>query len=73
MVNIIDNLCTKKGNSSIFGPKTLGLKSRAGYNGTMWTVLSYFAKRQGYFRLREKKIRPKFPIFDSSATFGGPQ
>ena len=26
------------------------------------TVLSYFAKRQGYFCLREKEIRPKFPI-----------
>ena len=29
MVSIIDNLCTKQGNSSIFGPKIQGLLSRA--------------------------------------------
>ena len=32
--NITDNLCTKQGNSSIFGPKIKsGFKLRAGYSG----------------------------------------
>ena len=33
-------LCTKQGNSSIFGPKIRGLQSRAVYNGTL-TVYIY--------------------------------
>ena len=37
VVSITDNLCTKQGNSSIFGPKSEvyireGFKSRTGYN-----------------------------------------
>ena len=32
-VIITDNLCTRQGNSSVFGPKIRGFKSRAGYNG----------------------------------------
>ena len=33
-VSVTDNLCTKRENSSIFGSKIRGFKSRAGYNGT---------------------------------------
>ena len=40
LVSVIDNLCTKQGNSSIFGSKIRGFKSRAGYNGAR-TVYQY--------------------------------
>ena len=33
LVHITDNLCTKRGESSIVGPKIRSFKSRAGYNG----------------------------------------
>ena len=36
------NLYTKQGNSSIFGPKICGFKSRAGFNGA-WTILTTYS------------------------------
>jgi len=38
-VSVAGNLYTKQGNSSIFGPKICGFKSRAGYNGMCTVVL----------------------------------
>ena len=39
LLSVTDNLCTKQGNSSIFGSKILSLESRAGYNGTRTVYL----------------------------------
>ena len=37
--SVTDNLCTKQENSSIFGSKIRGFKSRAGYNGTRTVII----------------------------------
>ena len=40
-VSVTDNLCTKQGNSSIFGSKIRGFKSRAGYSAASMVPKSF--------------------------------